>query len=153
MPITITDAVRELLRIVDELSRTYGKRKFTLDGRLVGAIGEVLAEEAYDLTLFGGTTKHYDGTCSDGRLVQIKATMKNSLTFPADHTPMLYLGLLIHNDGSLAEIFNGPGVIAREAVQDRSVPKTNLHSITLSSLKRLQRRVLPGETIPRRAGK
>jgi hypothetical protein len=36
---------------------------------LVGDIGEVLVEDAYDLQLFEDLQKHYDAQCSDGRLV------------------------------------------------------------------------------------
>jgi hypothetical protein len=84
---TICSAVAELLDIVDKLRIAYPKKKFALDGRLVIDIGEVLAEGAYDLTLFEDVRKHLDARAKDGRLVQIKATMKKSLTFPADLFP------------------------------------------------------------------
>jgi hypothetical protein len=92
MKITIPDAVKQMLAIVKQLCAAFPKKKFTLDGRLVGDIGEVLVEDAYDLKLFGDVKRHHDAECSDGRLVQIKATMKDSLTFPADHVPTYYLG-------------------------------------------------------------
>ncbi len=87
MAITIPDAVKQMLSIVAKLCTAYPKKKFTLDGRLVGDIGEVLVEDAYDLELFENVSKLHDAKCRDGRLVQIKATMKTSLTFPADHVP------------------------------------------------------------------
>jgi hypothetical protein len=103
MHITIPDAVRQMLAIVKKLVAAYPKRKFTLDGRLVGDIGEVLVEEAYELDLFADGKKHHDAECPDGRLVQIKATMKKSLTFPADHVPNYYLGVQIHPDGTFTD--------------------------------------------------
>src|SRR5437016_4359711 len=99
MSISIPEAVRQMLAIVEKLCVAYPKKKFTLDGRLVGDIGEVLVEEAYDVKLFEDVKRHHDGECSDGRLVQIKATMKKSLTFPADHVPNYYLGVQIGADG------------------------------------------------------
>lgn len=42
MRITIPDAVKQMLAIVEQLCAAYPKKKFTLDGRLVGDIGEVL---------------------------------------------------------------------------------------------------------------
>src|SRR5438874_4849577 len=120
MAITIPEAVREMLAIVEKLCIAYPKKKFTLDGRLVGDIGEVLVEDAYDLTLFEDVKKHHDAESSDRRLVQIKATMKKSLTFPADHVPNYYLGVHVHQNGSFAGVFNGPGAIAWEAVKGRS---------------------------------
>ncbi len=47
----IAERVHELYRIVDELERMHPGRKFSLDGHLVGSIGEVLAAQMYDLVL------------------------------------------------------------------------------------------------------
>lgn len=148
MAITIPDAVRQMLLIVEKLCAAYPKKKFTLDGRLVGDIGEVLVEDAYDLDLFADMKKHHDGECSDGRLVQIKATMKKSLTFPADHIPNYYLGVQIHSDGTFTEIFNGPGAIAWKAVKGRAAPKNNLYSVQITTLKSLQTEVAEADKIP-----
>lgn len=68
----IHQAVKEMLKIVEELQNQYDKKKFTLDGRLVGDLGEILVEEDYDLELYRGLTKHHDGETPDGRKVQIK---------------------------------------------------------------------------------
>lgn len=149
--ITVPDAVRQMLAIVERLCAAYPKKRFTLDGRLVGDIGEVLVEDAYDVDLFPDVQKHHDAQSSDGRLVQIKATMKRSLTFPADHIPNYYLGVQIHPDGTFTEVFNGPGAIAWEAVKGRAAPKTNLHSIPINALMKLQERVESSEKIPLRS--
>ena len=92
-----------------------------------------------------GLTKHHDATASDGRRVQIKTTMQNAVTFPADHTPDYVLALKIHSDGTITEIFNGPGRIAREAVSNRKPPKTNLHSIPIRVFAELNVKVPAGE--------
>lgn len=139
-----------MLTIVDKLAKAYPKKKFTLDGRLVGDIGEVLVEDAYELELFEDLQKHHDARSTCGRLVQIKATMKAHLTFPADHVPDQYLGIQIHADGSFTEVFNGPGEVARQALKNRSAPKTNLHSVSVAALRRLQAQVQPSDRIPRR---
>ncbi len=150
MSITIPEAVSEMLVIVDKLTKAYPKKKFTLDGRLVGDIGEALVEDAYELEVLEDLQKHHDalGTC--GRLVQIKATMKAHLTFPADHVPDHYLGIQIHADGSFTEVFNGPGEIAKQALANRSRPKTNLHSVSVATLRKLQDQVSVSDRIPRR---
>ena len=90
MEITIPDAVNQMLQIVEQLQSAYPKKRFTLDGRLVGDLGEILVEDAYDVELHEDLQKHYDGIESGGRQVQIKATMQNSLTFPVDHVPDYY---------------------------------------------------------------
>jgi hypothetical protein len=153
MAITVPDAVRQMLSIVESLCIAYPKKKFTLDGRLVGDIGEVLVEDAYELELFSDLKKYHDAECQDGRLVQIKATMKKSLTFPGDHVPNFYLGVQIHSDGTFTEVFNGPGRIAWEAVKGRAAPKTNLHSVQIGSLMKLQKKVNLSDKIPLRSHK
>lgn len=47
----VRQKVNQLLGIVRELELLYPDRKFTLDGHLVGSIGEVLAAEKYSLSL------------------------------------------------------------------------------------------------------
>jgi hypothetical protein len=150
MPITISEAVVKLLEIVDQLQKLHPKKKFTLDGRLVGDIGEILVEAKYDLKLFEDMRAHHDGETPDGRLVQIKTTMKNTLTFPADHIPDYYLGIKISRDGTFEEVFNGPGNIAAEAIKNRKLPKTNLHSIGVRTLHALTRTVSTKDRIPLR---
>jgi hypothetical protein len=148
--ITIPDALEQLQTIVAALQQSYPKKRFTLDGRLVGDLGEVLAESLYDIRLFTGLEKHYDAICSDGRLVQIKTTLKDSLTFPCNHIPDYYLGIKILPDGSCQEVFNGPGIIAHELIKNRSITKTNLHSISINSLARQNEIVQDYDRIPLR---
>ena len=150
MQITISDAIKQMLQVVKQLQQVYPAKKFTLDGRLFGYIGEVIAETAYDIKLHDDLRKHHDARATDGRQVQIKATMKASLTFPCDHIPDYYLGIKIHRDGTFTEIFNGPGSLAWEAVKNRQPTKTNLHNIAINALMRLNETVLSRDRIPRR---
>ncbi len=149
----IRKAIKDLLQIVATLHQQYPKKKFTLDGRLVGDLGEILAEEEYELELYDGIVKYHDGETPDGRQVQIKATMKNLLTFPQDHVPDYYLGIKIHQDGSITEIFNGPGAIAKKVIENRAPNKYNLHSVTLSALEELNKTVSEKDRIPKRTKK
>lgn len=150
MSITIPYAVKQLLSIVESMRAAYPKKRFTLDGRLIGDIGEVLAEEKYDLELFKDIQKHHDAETSDGRLVQIKATMQDYLTFPVDHIPDYFLGIKIHPDGSVTEVFNGPGNIAYQAVQNRKPTKNNLHTVSISTFQGLNKKVKEKDRIPNR---
>lgn len=151
MSITISDAVKQMLAIVEKLCAAYPHKRFTLDGRLVGDIGEVLVEDTYDIKLFPDIKKHHDAESSDGRLVQIKATMKKSLTFPADHVPNYYIGVQVGADGTFIEVFNGPGAIAWESVKHRAKPKTNLHCVPVGAFAKLQGKVRQEDRIPLRS--
>ena len=132
MGLTVSDAVKQLLKVVKQLQSTYPHRKFTLDGRLVGDIGEILVEENYHINLFKRLQKHHDGITPDGKQVQIKTTMQDSLTFPADHIPDYYLGIKINTDGTFKEVFNGPGSVAWAAAG--KMQKNGQRRISLSSL-------------------
>jgi hypothetical protein len=150
--ISIPTAIRELLQIVNRLHAAYPEKSFTLDGRLVGDLGEVLAAQAYEITLHQGLHKYHDAVDSAGRQVQIKATMQDILTFPGDNVPDYYLGIKMHSDGSFDEVFNGPGKIASLAVKNRKTTKYNLHSISIKALEALDQQVKKEDRIQRRLG-
>ena len=151
MDITIPIAVKQLLHIVNQLQNAYPKKKFTLDGRLVGDLGEILVEAEYELELHEGLHKYHDAKTPDGRQVQIKTTMQNALTFPVDHVPDYYLGIKINIDGTFMEVFNGPGSVAVESIKNRKPTKTNLHSISINSLAMLNNKVREEDRIHKRA--
>ncbi|WP_350298556.1 DUF6998 domain-containing protein [Pseudomonas putida] len=67
----IQNALEGLFAAGSQLQSAYPGKAFTLDGRLVGDIGEVVASLAYKLTLNEGLTKHHDAVCDEGRNVQI----------------------------------------------------------------------------------
>ena len=149
--ITIADAIHKLLEITKSLNEQFPEKKFTLDGRLVGDLGEILVKQHYEINLYEGLAKHHDGDTPDGRKVQIKSTMKENLTFPNDHVPDFYLGIKINHDGSFEEIFNGPGEVAAKAIANRGHSKTNLHAVSISRLRKLNKEVDATSRIPRRA--
>lgn len=102
--------VRELYRIVHELERRFPGRKFTLDGHLVGSIGEVVAARMYNLELLPASAPVHDATAKDGRPVQIKATQAKSVGLRDEPEHLLVLQL--HPDGTASEAYNGPGELA-----------------------------------------
>jgi hypothetical protein len=67
--------VREHYQRVLRLQECDAELKFTLDGNLVGDIGEAIAVELFGITLVQAkSTEGIDGYAPDGRTVQIKAT-------------------------------------------------------------------------------
>lgn len=147
MSITIKQAVSQMLQIVEQLQESYPRKKFTLDGRLIGDIGEILVADAYDVELFEDVKKQYDGKTGDGHLVQIKATMKDTVSFPVDSIPDYFLAIKINLDGTFREVFNGPGRIASETVKNRQRPKTNFHVVNISALTALNEQIAPAERV------
>jgi hypothetical protein len=122
------DEIKELFFIVEKLQQKYPHRKFTLDGRLVGDIGEVIVEENYSLILYQKQEKTYDGYSGDKK-VQIKATFKDDLTFPhgEDNIPDYYIGIKLLNDGAFEEVYNGRGNNIWDLLKNRKKPPNGLH--------------------------
>lgn len=147
---TISEGIKEMLSIVDKLRQTHLSKAFTLDGRLVGDLGEVLCEQSYQLKLFDKIEKHFDAKTPEGRFVQIKTTMKESLGFPTDHVPQYYLGIKIHPDGSFDEIYNGPGTLIWDEIKHRKEPKNKLHNVSVKILQKLNSAVAETDRIERR---
>jgi len=104
--VVIKDALDDIFSGIRKLKKALPGKEFTMDGRLVGDIGEAIVQRDYDVELYDVLVEGYDGETSDGRLVQIKATFKESLTFRT--VPDYYIGIKIHEDGSYTEIYNGP---------------------------------------------
>jgi len=86
--------------------------RFTLDGKLVGDIAEVLVAEHYEIDLCERRTPGVDGHARDGRSVQIKSTI-SPRAGPA-FTPGLGVSdhmifVWINFPGSQAKVlYNGP---------------------------------------------
>lgn len=103
----LAEALSLIFRGIEQLKTAFPARRFTIDGRLVGDIGEVIAALRYDIQLDDISRPGYDGVTSDGRRVQVKATFQDKLTFST--IPDYYLGFRLFKDGSYEEVYNGPG--------------------------------------------
>jgi hypothetical protein len=73
---TMAAMVGEFVEAHRRLRKHYEDTKlaFTLDGKLVGDLGEAIAAELFGLTLCKKRTPGVDGHAKDGRSVQVKAT-------------------------------------------------------------------------------
>lgn len=108
------EEIKQLLAITQKLKDKYIhlNKNFSLDGKLVGDIGEVLAAEKYGLKLLGENAEIHDAEeLSTGRMVQIKSTFKGNSYFPYgdNRKPEYFLSIAINNEGEITELFNGPG--------------------------------------------
>ena len=95
--------------------------KFTLDGNLVGDLGEAIAVELFGIRLSEGNGEGWDGLAPDGRTVQVKATgtgrgpVFRDIEMRADH--LLFFDLNFDDLKGMI-IFNGPEAIALEVMPD-----------------------------------
>lgn len=133
---------------IEGLRNAFKDRQFTIDGRLVGDIGEVIASLEYDIALDEISQPGYDGTTSDGRRVQIKATFKDQLTFKT--VPDYYLGFKLNPDGTYEEVYNGPGNRIFEQFSHRKGIGLVLLSFPNSELRKISKNIPEDKRIPKR---
>lgn len=107
----IFDSIEDLKDLADQ------KRQFTIDGRLVGDIGEFVASMDYALTLHETSKPGYDGETFDKRSVRIEATFRDHLTYRSRCE--LYLGLKFRKDGTYEEVYNGPARLIHQRFKHR----------------------------------
>lgn len=105
-------ALKRIFSGTEKLKDVCLVRRFTLDGRLVGDMGEYLAARYYEVKLFPKQTKGHDGVASGNRLVQIKVTFRDALAVRT--APDYLLGFTLGVDGSFVEVYNGPGEKIRD---------------------------------------
>ncbi|WP_162995667.1 DUF6998 domain-containing protein [Janthinobacterium agaricidamnosum] len=145
----LSDGLALIFQGIAHLHSTFPNRKFTVDGRLVGDIGEIIAELEYDIILDAVSQPAYDGVTSDGqKRVQIKATFKDSLTFKG--TPDYFLGFKLFPDGRYEEIYNGPGSFIHDRYAHRRGIGSTLLSFPNAVLKELSSAVAPGSRVQKR---
>jgi hypothetical protein len=144
----ITDGLGLIFDGIGRLRQAFPTKEFTIDGRLAGDIGEIIAALEYDVQLYEVLHAGHDGYTSDGRRVQVKATFKESLTF--NSIPDYYLGFKITKDGRHEEIYNGPGKLIYERYSHRKGIGKTLLSFPISVLRQLSEVVRPEDRIPKR---
>ncbi len=133
----IRSNISKLLKIVDELERNYSGRKFTLDGHLLGSIGEVLAQYYYGIELFPNSTSVHDGT-KDGKNIQIKITQGDSIDINA--IPDYLIVLFLKKSGQkVYEVYNGSG---RVVLNGAKKTKSGWYNRSLNKLAEYNKKVI-----------
>ena len=126
--------IRQLFQIIDELRSKYPEKRFTLDGDLLGDLGEVYAEEHYSLHLLRGSNETHDAITEDGKLVQIKITQINRVGIYSE--PDYLLVFQVQQDGTIIEIYNGPGREPWECAG--KLQKNGQRQISIARLRQLE---------------
>lgn len=107
--IKLPAAVRKLYEAVEELEKEYD-RPFTIDGHLMGSIGEVLARQAFGFILHPPSHKGHDARCDTRGEVEIKITAGNSVAFRDGCNHLVVFKILDHDEAEL--IYDGLGAPA-----------------------------------------
>lgn len=148
--------IDQLFTAIEQLQENFKhhNKKFTLDGKLVGDIGEVLVAENYGITLFSDNVPIYDGyvTKDDSKRVQIKASFNNYFYFPKDlyKIPDYFIAININKDGSFEEIYNGRGsLIYQTLLSHLTKERSHPYRLSLNKLKELNTSELNQDKIDR----
>lgn len=145
----LSQAIRDLYAIVDRLGEECANhgRHFSLDGHLLGSIGEVYAAERHGISLYASSKKVHDGwkVDADGkrREIQIKVTQTRAKwkVVPISHRPDYLIVLLVDEGGAFDEVYNGPGIKVWDLVKDKPKPSNGQYQVTLSKLRALDAEV------------
>ena len=147
-------ALRDLFQIVDKLEKDYAQygRKFTIDGHLIGSIGEVLVAEAYGLELAENSIPVYDAWTKDEhkKTVQIKATQIDRVSFFSkrenDAVPDYVIVIKISHTGDWEPIYTGPGKIVYDNLG--KMQKNGQSQISIFKLRKLMKNVSTDKILP-----
>ncbi|MBC74225.1 MAG: hypothetical protein CMH47_18550 [Muricauda sp.] len=143
--------IQKLLDITNSLKKRFeGKLDFSLDGRLVGDIGEALISEKFDIELYGKNTHDYDGYHrSTFKKVQIKASMAYNFSYPFNKELEHFIAVHIFPDGNLEVLYNGPGKPISDFLKDRKRKsyRNIWYGISANHLRDLDKLVNPSERL------
>lgn len=136
----IHQMLSDLYKITERFESIFPGRKFTLDGHLVGSIGEVIAAYMFDLELEKNSTKGHDAKSKDGKTrVEIKFTQGLSVGIRDNPEHLLVLQRL--KGRKIEVIYNGPGELAWENAGKRQ--KNGQRQISIKKLNDLNHQLAP----------
>lgn len=132
-----------LYAATDRLELLFPGRKVSLDGHLVGSIGEVAAAYMFDLDLFRGSNKGHDAVARDGRSVEVKLTQGSGV---AIRHKLDHLVVLRREPGNPLEVvYNGPGMRAWDRAG--KMQKNGQRPISVAMLRRLMAEVAEADRL------
>ena len=137
--------IGELLKIVSNLEEDFPGRHFTLDGHLIGSIGEIMAAYYYGIELYEASAPIHDGITEDGKEVQVKITQQDRIVLSEEPQYLIVLHL-DRISGKISEIYNGKGKCPWECAASNE--KRGNRSLQVSKLAQLDVEVPVQERIP-----
>jgi hypothetical protein len=134
----LKDLITELYLTRDRLKELFNNEdeerlKFTLDGNLIGDIGEGIARYHFDLELLPRGTKVHDAVTRNEpkKYVQIKTTQGKRVGLGLNQNNFDYL-IVISIDPesrSYSIVYNGPGKLIWENINSNSISTSSLGSL------------------------
>ena len=122
--------VTKLYEAVESLATRYPGRPFTLDGHMMGSIGEVVAAEAFKLNLYPPSQAVHDAWDDNGD-VQIKTTGRKHVSMYACCDRLLVLRVI--NPQEAEVVYDGCGRSAWELAG--GMQKNGQRRISLAKLR------------------
>lgn len=147
------ELVAQLHSIVVELEAMHPGRKFSLDGHLVGSIGEAAAEAMFAIRLQPPSSGGHDAIADDGRNVEIKATYGTSgvgVRVSSHDTAAALIVIRLSRDPDVEHETVYNGALARVAGQLGPLQKNGQAQLGLSTLRVVDATVPDDERVPRR---
>jgi len=138
-----------IYRAVRNLAKRFGGG-FTPEGVLVGTLGEVLAEEKYDLELLPPKTQAFDAVDSRGRKVDIRCSQGNSALIKKNSARGVLLVLKLLPDGTIEEVFNGPASVVLGLTVGKKADRSGSVRLAHSSLRKFMGSVPTHKRVPLR---
>ncbi len=140
----VTALLDSLYTSSSRLEEIFPGRKFTLDGHLVGSVGEVVAAYMFELDLNPASTLGHDAIAQDGRRVEIKLTQGKSIAIR--HEPDHMIALCRPKGGPVRVVYNGPGNDVWAAAGARS--SNGQRPISIAKLVMIDGAVSPDKRLP-----
>lgn len=129
LPDKFAKPLQQVQRAVHQLKDSAGHKflKFTLDGRLIGDLGEAIAEHFFDIQLHDSSRMGHDATLTiNGACESVEVKMRRESTgiwfdSQPDHIIAFRMG---EADTRITLIYAGPGSVLQKIRPDARVAKT-----------------------------
>jgi hypothetical protein len=144
----IGPVLKRLYQARNDLREMFPDFKFTLDGNLIGDIGEAIALHDFGFKKLRGGERGHDFETRKGSrrcLVQIKTTQAVKGGVGMGRTMQTFDHLIViqlTSKGDYGILYDGPGALIDEARVGRATP-----SITVNRLRELQLKVKPKDLL------
>jgi len=120
IPEKIAIALQNIQKAVDALVEVAGhkQKRFTLDGRIIGDIGEILAAYYFDISLTENQKKGFDAVINSGankgENVEIKCRKNSTIMAFRSIPPFLIVIEISKTEDTFELVYAGPGSILND---------------------------------------